>query len=281
MLVRNEPGKTWSANVDNFDESNTDTYQQRYYVNDIYWQGTGPVFLYIGGEGTLNGPPGRKIEKFSQLDLHVYANKHSYIYPYMHTCIIPSLSWFLVTNIQVAMSRIWVSSILPCWSRWSTGFTASLFRTEMPLLRTTSTWLSSKLLLISQASLPTTRVLYQRQRMWNGWHLVARTPALSPHGTGRLIPLWQWARSPPPESWTALSTTRFATILFYFIATNTLTLYVWRIWKGFRYASLCGCRQRVRRFYSQSPASLPENHRTARLTLPDLFFFLLLLSILN
>ena len=47
--------------MDNFDETNTDTYQQRFYVNDLYWQGTGPVFLYIGGEGTLNGPPGTKV----------------------------------------------------------------------------------------------------------------------------------------------------------------------------------------------------------------------------
>ena len=60
LTVRNELGKTWSAKVDNFDESNTDTYQQRFYVNDVYWQGKGPVFLYIGGEGTLNGPPGTK-----------------------------------------------------------------------------------------------------------------------------------------------------------------------------------------------------------------------------
>lgn len=115
------------------------------------------------------------------------------------------------------MSLIWASSILLCWSQSSTDFTASLFRMEMPLLRTTSTWLSSKLLLISQASLPSTRALYQRQRMWNGWHLVARIPAPSPLGTGRRIPPWQWVRSPHPESWTALSTTRFVIdlILFY------------------------------------------------------------------
>ena len=68
-LVGNELGKSWSAKVDNFDESNTDTYQQRFYVNDIYWQGTGPVFLYIGGEGTLNGPPGIKYPLKSVLNL--------------------------------------------------------------------------------------------------------------------------------------------------------------------------------------------------------------------
>mmetsp|Transcript_23139 Transcript_23139/g.31695 ORF Transcript_23139/g.31695 Transcript_23139/m.31695 type:complete len:473 (-) Transcript_23139:183-1601(-) len=50
---------TWSAKLDNFDASNQATFEQRFYVNDQYWEaGVGPVFLYIGGEGTLNGPPG-------------------------------------------------------------------------------------------------------------------------------------------------------------------------------------------------------------------------------
>eukprot|EP01031_Cornospumella_fuschlensis_P046863 gene46863-57380_t len=57
---------TWNAPVDHFSQTNTDTFQQRYYVNDAYWKkGSGPVFFEIGGEGTLNGPPGGFIEQLA------------------------------------------------------------------------------------------------------------------------------------------------------------------------------------------------------------------------
>ena len=41
--------------MDNFNTQDNRTYAQRYYVNDQYWDGKGPVFLSIGGEGTLTG----------------------------------------------------------------------------------------------------------------------------------------------------------------------------------------------------------------------------------
>ena len=41
----------WSAKVDNFDAVNNATFQQRYYVDNQYWDGKGPVFFEIGGEG--------------------------------------------------------------------------------------------------------------------------------------------------------------------------------------------------------------------------------------
>ena len=37
--------------LDHFDPSNTRTWQQAYYVNDTFWDGNGPVFLCVGGEG--------------------------------------------------------------------------------------------------------------------------------------------------------------------------------------------------------------------------------------
>ena len=37
--------------LDHFNESNIRTWQQAYYVNDTFWDGTGPVFLCVGGEG--------------------------------------------------------------------------------------------------------------------------------------------------------------------------------------------------------------------------------------
>ena len=36
---------------DHFDESNTKTWQQAFFVNDTFFDGTGPVFLCVGGEG--------------------------------------------------------------------------------------------------------------------------------------------------------------------------------------------------------------------------------------
>jgi pimeloyl-ACP methyl ester carboxylesterase len=47
----------FNSRVDNFDSSNNATFAQRYYVDNQFWTGTGPVFYYISGEGTCNGPP--------------------------------------------------------------------------------------------------------------------------------------------------------------------------------------------------------------------------------
>lgn len=61
----------FNSRVDNFDLSNNATFSQRYYVNDQFWDGTGPVFYYISGEGTCNGPPSGFVatlgEKYSAL----------------------------------------------------------------------------------------------------------------------------------------------------------------------------------------------------------------------
>lgn len=37
--------------LDHFNAIVTDTFKQRFYVNSQFWNGTGPVFVYIGGEG--------------------------------------------------------------------------------------------------------------------------------------------------------------------------------------------------------------------------------------
>ena len=37
--------------LDHFDRSNKEVFSQRYFVNDTYWNGDGPVFLCVGGEG--------------------------------------------------------------------------------------------------------------------------------------------------------------------------------------------------------------------------------------
>jgi len=61
QMMREEVGNSdalfWSAKIDHFDPSSSATFEQRYYVDNQYWDGKGPVFLYIGGEGTLSGTP--------------------------------------------------------------------------------------------------------------------------------------------------------------------------------------------------------------------------------
>ena len=52
----------WDAPQDHFNDSNTATYKQKYYVNDAYWSKGGPVFLEIGGEGPVGSAPGGFIE---------------------------------------------------------------------------------------------------------------------------------------------------------------------------------------------------------------------------
>jgi hypothetical protein len=48
----------YNSQIDNFDLFSNATFAQRYYVDAQYWDGNGPVFYSIGGEGTLSGPPG-------------------------------------------------------------------------------------------------------------------------------------------------------------------------------------------------------------------------------
>jgi pimeloyl-ACP methyl ester carboxylesterase len=52
------PEQWFTQNLDHFNPMEIRTFQQRYYTNDIYWnKGTGPVFLYINGEGPVYAPP--------------------------------------------------------------------------------------------------------------------------------------------------------------------------------------------------------------------------------
>lgn len=41
----------YSQQLDHFNPADTRTWQQRYFVNDLYWKKGGPVFIQIGGEG--------------------------------------------------------------------------------------------------------------------------------------------------------------------------------------------------------------------------------------
>lgn len=54
MTTEDPYAKTLVQKVDHFDRSNQNTFSQRYFINDTFWQGpesNAPVFLCVGGEG--------------------------------------------------------------------------------------------------------------------------------------------------------------------------------------------------------------------------------------
>ncbi|EFA77060.1 hypothetical protein PPL_09813 [Heterostelium album PN500] len=44
----------FTQRVDHFNQANQQTFQQRYIVNDAYWNGNGPVFFMLNGEGPMS-----------------------------------------------------------------------------------------------------------------------------------------------------------------------------------------------------------------------------------
>jgi hypothetical protein len=101
-LLKSSEALIVNTKIDHFDENSTDTFSQRYYVNSQYWDGKGPVFLSIGGEGseeiisltsflpgTLSGPPGGYIAVLGQ---QYNALLVSLEHRYCHTLSTASLS---------------------------------------------------------------------------------------------------------------------------------------------------------------------------------------------
>ncbi len=53
-LLTSIPEQYYDQRLDHFNEAETGTWKQRYWVNERYFDGTGPVFIMIGGEGEEN-----------------------------------------------------------------------------------------------------------------------------------------------------------------------------------------------------------------------------------
>lgn len=51
--------KTFKNKVDHFNYLDGREYDQRYWVSDQYWDGTGPIFIYICGEYRCSVPETR------------------------------------------------------------------------------------------------------------------------------------------------------------------------------------------------------------------------------
>lgn len=65
---QNFTAQWYTQTLDHFNNLNNQTFQQRYFVNDLYWnKGIGPIFMYINGEGPVTGPPYRDDDEVVQL----------------------------------------------------------------------------------------------------------------------------------------------------------------------------------------------------------------------
>lgn len=57
------PARYFTQQLTHFDAIDTRTFQQKFYVNDAYWNAARPRFiLYINGEGPVSGPPSNASE---------------------------------------------------------------------------------------------------------------------------------------------------------------------------------------------------------------------------
>ena len=55
LHASNVPDQYYNQRLDHFDESQTATWNQRYWINDAFFdRKNGPVFIMIGGEGEEN-----------------------------------------------------------------------------------------------------------------------------------------------------------------------------------------------------------------------------------
>jgi len=66
------PQYQWfTQRLDHFNQANTETFQQRYLINDQYWNGNGPVFMMINGEGPMG------LDTVTSLQFVVWAQQYN------------------------------------------------------------------------------------------------------------------------------------------------------------------------------------------------------------
>lgn len=53
-IPRNVSLLTVTQRVDNFDSTNLNTWEQRYFINNEFYQPGAPIFLYLGGEWAIS-----------------------------------------------------------------------------------------------------------------------------------------------------------------------------------------------------------------------------------
>jgi len=68
----------WDSKCDHFNDADTCIFKQKYYVDEQYWDGKGPVFLEIGGEGDLSPPGGYIMTLAEQHNGLVVALEHRF-----------------------------------------------------------------------------------------------------------------------------------------------------------------------------------------------------------
>lgn len=73
--------KTITQKLDHFDETNTGTWQMRYYDNNQYYAPGGPIFIYLGGEweispGWVMG--GHMFDMAKEMSGYMFYTEHRY-----------------------------------------------------------------------------------------------------------------------------------------------------------------------------------------------------------
>ncbi|KAF4322659.1 hypothetical protein JM18_003251 [Phytophthora kernoviae] len=80
LLVQVDAQQHWfTQQVDHVASDSNDTFQQRYYEQNEFWTApTGPVILYIGGEGAMEKPPGGFVSVIAQKFVQILALEHRF-----------------------------------------------------------------------------------------------------------------------------------------------------------------------------------------------------------
>lgn len=72
---------TITQKVDQFNATNTDTYQMRYYANGDHYVAGGPLFIYIGGEWSISAgwvQGGHMYDMAREMGGYVFYTEHRY-----------------------------------------------------------------------------------------------------------------------------------------------------------------------------------------------------------
>ena len=147
------PAQWFSQRLDHFDRSNGSTWQQRYFVNDSLWNGTGPVFFLFGHEREMSADlvAGTWVinwlaEHFGALIVCLEHRFYGQSWPTDDRSI-AFLQRYLSTEQALEDAAVWTAHIkqqygVPESSRWVVmgrsygGTLAALFRLKFPHLVT-------------------------------------------------------------------------------------------------------------------------------------------------
>lgn len=118
-----------TAVLDHFDAFNNGTWTQRFFRNSEFWDGTGPVFIYVGGEGALSGYEvlaGEIVERAQDHNALILSLEHRYYGKSQPTkdLSLPNMKWLSSYQalFDLASFKVWATTkfVVPSTSKWVT-----------------------------------------------------------------------------------------------------------------------------------------------------------------